>query len=66
LRQREQRRAVEGEGVLEVDLLQREQTVALGIERTAIGLADHAADREHGHVPRRRGLVGGERRHGRA
>ena len=38
LRQRQQRGVVEGEGLLEVDLLQGKQTVALRSERAAIGL----------------------------
>ena len=52
--------AIEDEGLLEVDFLQNKQTVALRIERPAIGLTDHAAHREHDHVARRRGLVRGK------
>jgi hypothetical protein len=50
LRKPEQRRSVEGKGAFEIDLLHGKQTVALGIERPAIGLADHAAHGEHHHV----------------
>ncbi len=55
----EQHGAIEGESLLEICLLQGEQTVFLGIERAPIALADRPAHGEQNHVLRRLLLLGG-------
>jgi hypothetical protein len=62
LRERQEHRAVEFKRALERRLLLREQNVALGIDRAAIGLADQAGHGQKHHVARRIGLAPGERR----
>src|SRR5262245_48478700 len=61
LRQRKQHGAVKFKRTLERRLLLREQNVAVGIDRAAIGLADQAAHGQEYDVARRIGLATVER-----
>jgi hypothetical protein len=56
LLQAEQHGAVELVGGFEIDILTRELAVALFVERPAVRLSDHAANREDHHVSRLRRL----------
>jgi hypothetical protein len=62
LRQRKEHGAVEFKCALERGLPLREQDVALGYDRAAIGLADLTGHGQEHHVARRSSLAPGERR----